>query len=76
MKRLLSGVKPSGDLNAGGYGGALRQYAKLQPIQEKFHRIVNYFELDHICRTKHRGLPKPEAQPLLAAKNAMGNVTF
>ena len=28
MQRLLSGIKPSGDLNIGGYGGALRQYVK------------------------------------------------
>ncbi|OOC63986.1 tryptophan--tRNA ligase [Paenibacillus ihbetae] len=37
MKRLLSGIKPSGDLNIGGYGGALRQYVKLQ------HEYDSYF---------------------------------
>lgn len=37
MKRLLSGIKPSGDLNIGGYGGALRQYVKLQ------HEYESYF---------------------------------
>ncbi|MUG67805.1 tryptophan--tRNA ligase [Paenibacillus campinasensis] len=30
MKRLLSGIKPSGDLNIGGYGGALHQFVKMQ----------------------------------------------
>ncbi|PAD77385.1 MULTISPECIES: tryptophan--tRNA ligase [Paenibacillus] len=30
MKRLLSGIKPSGDLNIGGYGGALNQFVKMQ----------------------------------------------
>lgn len=29
-KRILSGIKPSGDLNIGGYGGALSQFVKLQ----------------------------------------------
>ncbi|OBR67739.1 tryptophan--tRNA ligase [Paenibacillus oryzae] len=29
-KRLLSGIKPSGDLNIGGYIGALRQYVQMQ----------------------------------------------
>ncbi|MCM3493737.1 MULTISPECIES: tryptophan--tRNA ligase [Paenibacillus] len=37
MKRLLSGIKPSGDLNIGGYGGSLRQYVKLQ------HEYDSYF---------------------------------
>lgn len=37
MQRLLSGIKPSGDLNIGGYGGALRQYVKLQ------HEYESYF---------------------------------
>lgn len=30
LKRLLSGIKPSGDLNIGGYGGALHQFVKMQ----------------------------------------------
>lgn len=30
MKRLLSGIKPSGDLNIRGYGGALNQFVKMQ----------------------------------------------
>lgn len=29
-KRLLSGIKPSGELNIGGYIGALRQYVQMQ----------------------------------------------
>ncbi|GAB6927801.1 tryptophan--tRNA ligase [Paenibacillus sp. JCM 10914] len=42
MKRLLSGIKPSGDLNIGGYGGALRQYVKLQHDYESFFFIPDY----------------------------------
>jgi tryptophanyl-tRNA synthetase len=37
MQRLLSGIKPSGDLNIGGYGGALRQYVNMQ------HEYESYF---------------------------------
>lgn len=36
MKRLLSGIKPSGDLNIGGYVGALRQFVKLQEEYEGY----------------------------------------
>lgn len=36
MKRVLSGIKPSGELNIGGYGGALRQFVKLQDDYECF----------------------------------------
>lgn len=30
MKRVLSGIKPSGELNIGGYGGALHQFVNMQ----------------------------------------------
>jgi len=30
MKTILSGIKPSGELNIGGYGGALSQFVQLQ----------------------------------------------
>jgi tryptophanyl-tRNA synthetase len=36
MKRILSGIKPSGDINIGGYGGALHQFVKLQHDYECF----------------------------------------
>lgn len=36
MKRVLSGIKPSGDLNIGGYGGALHQFINLQNEFECF----------------------------------------
>ncbi|RIX51545.1 tryptophan--tRNA ligase [Paenibacillus nanensis] len=35
-KRILSGIKPSGDLNIGGYIGALRQYVQLQDEYDGF----------------------------------------
>ena len=38
MKRILSGIQPSGELNIGGYAGALRQYVAMQqePDTENF----------------------------------------
>lgn len=36
MKRILSGIKPSGELNIGGYGGALHQFMKMQHDFECF----------------------------------------
>lgn len=38
-KRMLSGIKPSGDLNIGGYSGALSQYVALQHDYECFFFI-------------------------------------
>ncbi|MCA0757081.1 tryptophan--tRNA ligase [Paenibacillus sp. N4] len=36
MKRVLSGIKPSGELNIGGYGGALSQFVRMQEEYECF----------------------------------------
>ncbi|OWR32821.1 tryptophan--tRNA ligase [Saccharibacillus sp. O23] len=35
-KRILSGIKPSGELNIGGYAGALRQFVEYQHEYESF----------------------------------------
>lgn len=35
-KRILSGIKPSGELNIGGYAGALRQFVQYQHEYESF----------------------------------------
>lgn len=39
MQRILSGIKPSGDLNIGGYGGTLSQFVKYQHEYESFFFI-------------------------------------
>jgi len=39
MKRILSGIKPSGDLNIGGYSGALSQFVRDQSQFECFYFI-------------------------------------
>jgi tryptophanyl-tRNA synthetase len=42
MKRLFSGVKPTGDLHLGNYLGAIRQWAQLQDQYEAVFGIVDY----------------------------------
>jgi len=39
MKRILSGIKPSGELNIGGYSGALSQFVRNQEQFECFYFI-------------------------------------
>lgn len=39
MKRMLSGIKPSGELNIGGYSGALSQFVQNQELHECFFFI-------------------------------------
>lgn len=45
MKRVLSGVKPSGNLTLGNYFGALQRWAAEQPDQENFFFIPNLHAL-------------------------------
>ncbi|MBW6515285.1 MAG: tryptophan--tRNA ligase [Candidatus Cloacimonetes bacterium] len=42
MKRLFSGVKPTGDLHLGNYLGAIRQWVKLQDQYQAVYGIVDY----------------------------------
>ena len=42
MKRLFSGVKPTGDLHLGNYLGAIRQWVQLQDQYEAVYGIVDY----------------------------------
>jgi len=42
MKRMLSGIKPSGDLNIGGYSGALSQFVRNQEEFECFYFIPDF----------------------------------
>jgi tryptophanyl-tRNA synthetase len=44
-KRILSGIKPSGDLNIGGYIGALRQYVHLQNEYEGFFFVPDLYAI-------------------------------
>ena len=47
MKRVLSGIKPSGELNIGGYGGALHQFITMQHDYECFFFVP---DLHAVCR--------------------------
>ena len=41
MKRMLSGIKPTGELHLGSYIGALKQFVKYQDDYEMFAFIAN-----------------------------------
>lgn len=69
MKRVLSGIKPSGDVTLGNYLGAMRRWAREQDGRENFYFIPNLHALN--------GRPDPHAlmQNSLAAASwliAMG----
>lgn len=51
-KRLLAGVKPTGDLHIGNYFGAIRQMAELQGAYESFVFIADYHALNQIQNAK------------------------
>lgn len=45
MKRLLSGIKPTGDLTLGNYIGAIRQFVKMQKDYESFVFVADLHAL-------------------------------
>ncbi len=47
-KRLLSGVKPTGDIHIGNYFGAMKQFVDLQDNYENFIFIADYHALNQI----------------------------
>lgn len=53
MKRVLSGIRPTGQLHLGNYFGALRNFVKMQHEAESYFFIADYHSL-----TTH---PDPEA---------------
>lgn len=64
-----------------GYGAFKKELAevviaKLEPIQQRFHEIVNSAELDEILKRGARKANEEAGKTLLAAKKAMGFVTF
>ena len=42
MKRLLTGIQPSGDLHIGNYFGSIRQMVEAQKSSETFAFVANY----------------------------------
>ncbi len=48
MKRLLSGIKPTGDIHIGNYFGAMRQFLDLQNEFESFIFIADYHALNQV----------------------------
>lgn len=51
-KRLLSGIKPTGDIHIGNYFGAMRQFLDLQNEYESFIFIADYHALNQIQNPK------------------------
>ncbi len=45
MKKVLSGIQPSGTLHLGNYFGAIRQYVRMQHEHECYFFIANYHAL-------------------------------
>ena len=45
MKRVLSGVQPSGQLHIGNYAGAIRQFVEMQSSHEMFIFVASYHAL-------------------------------
>ncbi len=47
-KRLLSAIKPTGELHIGNYFGAIKQFVALQDTTESFVFVADYHALNHI----------------------------
>jgi len=45
MKRVLSGIQPSGQLHLGNYAGAIRQFVEMQDTHEMFIFVASYHAL-------------------------------
>ena len=52
MKRVLSGMRPTGKLHLGHYVGALENWVSLQKDYENFHLIADYHVLTTQLDTK------------------------
>ena len=42
MKRVLSGIQPSGQLHLGNYAGAIRQFVEMQQTHEMYIFVASY----------------------------------
>lgn len=67
MKRVLSGIQPSGQLHLGNYFGAMKQHVELQNGHEAFYFIANYHTLTTVQDPERlRGLTQDVALDYLA----------
>jgi len=48
MSRLVSGIKPTGDIHLGNYFGATKQFVELQDSYESYVFIADYHALNQI----------------------------
>ena len=66
MKRILSGVQPSGKLHIGNYFGAIRQHIDMQALGECFYFIADYHALTSLPNVAAKD-PERSAKEVLAA---------
>lgn len=73
MKRILSGVQPSGKLHLGNYFGAIRQHIHLQEEGECFFFIADYHALttSRDAEAREREEAKASRQPARSAAEIM-----
>ena len=76
MKRILSGVQPSGKLHLGNYFGAIKQHIEMQEKGEAFYFIADYHALTTLqaaeeaeagAAAKNKSLKSRPAREILAA---------
>ena len=53
QKRILTGIRPTGSLHLGHYGGALKQWVELQDDYECFFLIADYQVSDYVDDIDH-----------------------
>jgi tryptophanyl-tRNA synthetase len=66
LKRILSGVQPSGKLHIGNYFGAIKQHIALQDAGECFYFIASYHALNSLKDSESKDGTRP-AKDILAA---------
>jgi tryptophanyl-tRNA synthetase len=77
VKRILSGVQPSGTLHLGNYFGALRQHVALQHEGEAYYFIADYHALTTVQdRERLPGLVRDVALDYLAVGLDPARATF
>jgi tryptophanyl-tRNA synthetase len=63
LKRILSGVQPSGKLHLGNYFGAIRQHITLQNEAQCFYFIADYHALTTLEEATRRRLDREKIKP-------------
>jgi tryptophanyl-tRNA synthetase len=73
MKRVLSGVQPSGKLHLGNYFGAIRQHIALQDEMQCFYFIADYHALTTLEEATRRRIDRAKIKPADRAETLREN---